>query len=203
MSHSQKCTVLWTYIYCSVETILKSSGYNLMLIHAADMNTDTLVMFWFIWLVCWSMGSACALQLGSGVFLWLRKVPGPVYVPNRLSVQCLKYFCSCYREKWSRNYIRNNISGWRRGINRIMVSFGAVWFQGLGACVTGVCGFWFGFVLFCFWPMRPSHTVHRFPLTSDFLIPFHFAGGHHWWTAVWNHILCHCSSVHNQGRWSS
>lgn len=32
--------------------ILTSSGYNLMPIRAADMNTDTLVMFWFIWLVC-------------------------------------------------------------------------------------------------------------------------------------------------------
>lgn len=45
---------------------LSSSGYNIMLIHAAGMNTDTLVMFWF---VCWLMGSACALKLATGVFL--------------------------------------------------------------------------------------------------------------------------------------
>lgn len=55
--------------YCSVVMILKSSGYNLMLIHAADMNTDTLVMFWFIWLVGWLVnGFSVCLTIGRRSF---------------------------------------------------------------------------------------------------------------------------------------
>lgn len=76
MSHGQKCTLCGLF-NCSAVMIRSSSGYSLMLIHAADMNTDTLVMFWFTLLVCWLMGSECALQLGAGVFLVLRKVPAP------------------------------------------------------------------------------------------------------------------------------
>lgn len=75
--------------------ILKSSGYNLVLIHAADMNTDTLVMFWFIWLVCWLMGSVCALRLDAGVFLDKEKfLLLFVCLQIFLSVQCLKCFVS-------------------------------------------------------------------------------------------------------------
>lgn len=64
--------------------ILSSSGCSLMRIHVADMNTDTLVVFWLIWLVCWLMGSVCVSILGAGVFLDLRKVPGPFCVPSKL-----------------------------------------------------------------------------------------------------------------------
>lgn len=61
--------------------------------HVADMNTDTLVVFWLIWLVCWLMGSVCVSVLGAGVFLDLRKVPGPFCVPSKpLPVKNFKCF---------------------------------------------------------------------------------------------------------------
>lgn len=69
---------------CRFMMTLSSSGYNLMLIHAADMNTDTLVMFWFICLVCWFNGFSVCLTIGRRSFSWLRKVPGPVCVPSKL-----------------------------------------------------------------------------------------------------------------------
>lgn len=60
------------FVICSslqlVATMLSSSGCSLMLIHAADMNTGTLVAFWFICSVCWLMGSVCALQSGHRSF---------------------------------------------------------------------------------------------------------------------------------------
>lgn len=100
---------------------------------------------WFVWL----MGSECALRLGPGVFLNWRKVPGPVCVP--FSVKCVTYFVSCYRQ-----IVQDTTSGWRRGFNLTMVSFGAV------CSARGWELVWHGFCYFL--PLWRSR--------SNLLIPF-------------------------------
>lgn len=102
--------------FYSVVMILSSSGYNPMLIHAAALNTDTLVMFWFNGLVGWLMGSVCALKLGQRVFLdeekLVKKISGPVCVPSKpFSVKCFRSVVSYYRR-----IDKETTSGWRRGV---------------------------------------------------------------------------------------
>lgn len=146
--------------FYSVVMILSSSGYNPMLIHAAALNTDTLVMFWFNGLVGWLMGSVCALKLGQRVFLdeekLVKKISGPVCVPSK------PFSVSYYRRIDKKNY------KWMEKRGFILLWFLLVlcvlW--GDGSLCERVC-----LLVFCHWG-GPAQT-HWFILNSDPVIfPF-------------------------------
>lgn len=120
-----------------------------MLIHAAALNTDTLVMFWFNGLVGWLMGSVCALKLGQRVFLdeekLVKKISGPVCVPSK------PFSVSYYRR-----IDKKTTSGWRRGVSYYYGFFWCcVFCEGMGACVRGFVCLFFAIEAV---PLRPTDS---------------------------------------------
>lgn len=107
-------------------------------------------------------------------FSWQRKVPVPVlfYV-----------YIFIYRQ------IDQETTSLLRMVFNHVLYLGCVcsWFGSL--CERALWGFFF------FYHRGGFDHSCWFLLTSDFC---NFAGGHHWRTAVWNHLLCYCSGVHHQ-----
>lgn len=71
MSYCNEDTTVWAFAHSSAVTVVNPCGHNTLLIHAAGMNTDTLVvMFWFSWLV---NGFSMLSYIWAQEFFWSKK----------------------------------------------------------------------------------------------------------------------------------